>query len=305
MSAGFGGCLGMRFNEEQLTVVRRAYARQILARTGIAYNQSLEDAFATIPRERFVGEPPWQLSQGRRRYAALASGDPAVLYQDVLIALAPERGVNNGSPSLHALWLNALNPCEGERVVHIGAGTGYYSAVLARLVGPHGHVVAVEFDPALAKLAGANLADMKNVTVVQGDGAEWPREPADCIYVNFAVVQPAEAWLDQLAQGGRLIFPLGLPAVWGGKRNRHSLQGASFLVERRAGGLAASWLGEPSFVSAEGVLAGSEGERAALAVAFESDGAPSARSLSRGEDTPIERCWLRGEGWCLSYDEAG
>ncbi|CAN7272895.1 methyltransferase domain-containing protein [Bosea sp. LjRoot9] len=295
----------MRFNEEQLAVVRRAYARQILARTGVAGNQSLEDAFATTPRERFVGEPPWQLSQGRRRYAALASDDPTVLYQDVLIALAPERGINNGSPSLHALWLNALNPREGERVVHIGAGTGYYSAILARLVGPRGHVVAVEFAPALAERAAENLADMKHVTVVQGDGAEWPREPADCIYVNFAVVRPAEAWLDQLAQDGRLIFPLGLPAGWGGKRSRRALQGASFLVERRAGRFTASWLGEPSFVSAEGLLAGSEGERAALAAAFESDGATSVRSLGRGEDTPVERCWLRGEGWCLSYDEAG
>jgi protein-L-isoaspartate(D-aspartate) O-methyltransferase len=295
----------MRFDEEQLAVVRRAYARQILARTGIAGNQSLEDAFATTPRERFVGEPPWQLSQGRRRYDTLASDDPAILYQDVLIALVPERGVNNGSPSLHALWLNALNPREGERVVHIGAGTGYYSAILARLVGPRGHVVAVEFDRALAQRAAENLADMKNVTVVQGDGAEWPREPADRIYVNFAVVRPAEAWLDQLVQSGRLIFPLGLPAAWGGKRNQRGLQGASFLVERRAGGFTASWLGEPSFVSAEGLLAGSEGERTALAAAFERDGATSVRSLSRGEDTPIERCWLRGKGWCLSYDEPG
>jgi protein-L-isoaspartate(D-aspartate) O-methyltransferase len=295
----------MRFNEEQLAVVRQAYALQTLARAGVAGNQSLEAAFAATPRERFVGEPPWQLSQGRGRYAALTSDDPAALYQDVLIALAPERGVNNGSPSLHALWLNALNPRMGERIVHIGAGTGYYSAILARLVGPHGQVVAVEFNPALAELAADNLADMKNVTVVQGDGAEWPREPADCIYVNFAVVRPAEAWFDQLAQGGRLIFPLGLPPAWGAKRNRRALQGASFLVEHREGRFTASWLGEPSFVSAEGLLAGLEGERAALAAAFESDGATSVRSLCRGEDTPIERCWLRGEGWGLSYDEAG
>ncbi|SEF84915.1 protein-L-isoaspartate O-methyltransferase family protein [Bosea lathyri] len=293
----------MRFDEQQLAVVRRAYARQMLALVGVEGNRRLQDAFATIPRERFVGEPPWQLSQGRRRYAALASDDPAVLYQDVLIALAPERGINNGSPSLHALWLNALDPREGERIVHIGAGTGYYSAILAQLVGPGGHVAAVEYDPVLAERAAANLADMTNVTVIRGDGAEWPREPADCIYVNFAVVRLSPFWLDQLLPGGRLIFPLGLPSSRSGRRNRRGLVGAGFLVERRADGFAASWLGEPSFVSAEGVLAGSEGEQAALAAAFESEGAESVRSLQRGEGAPSERCWLRGEGWCLSYDE--
>jgi protein-L-isoaspartate(D-aspartate) O-methyltransferase len=293
----------MCFSEEQLAVVRRAYARQMLAIAGVADNPRLQDAFAAIARERFVGKPPWQLSQGRRRYAVLASDDPAVLYQDVLIALAPERGVNNGSPSLHAYWLNALHPRAGDRIVHIGAGTGYYSAILARLVGPGGHVVAVEFDPVLAERAAANLVGMENVTVVCGDGAEWPRDPADCVYVNFAVVRPALTWLDQLKLGGRLIFPLGLASARGTRRDRHRLVGAGFLIERRKGGFAASWLGEPSFVSAEGVLAGSEEEQAALAAAFEREGAASVRSLDRGEGAPPERCWLRGEGWCLSYDE--
>lgn len=295
-------------NGRHLAIVRRAYARQMLARGGVSHNPGLEDALASVPRERFVGRPPWRISHGGGVYSGLSSDDPVVLYQDVLVALDPGRGVNNGSPSLHALWIDRLAPQPGERVVHIGAGTGYYSEILARLVGPDGHVDAVEFDPALAELATANLAEDGNVTVIHGDGADWPRGPADCIYVNFAVTRPAMAWLDRLAPGGRLIFPLGLPkAMLGRGRGWQALQGASFLVERRSGGFAASWLGEAFFVCAEGALASSEEDRAALAAAFEQDdarnGARLVRSLGPSGSAPPERCWLRGEGWCLSYDD--
>ncbi len=289
-------------NERELAVVRRAYARQMLASVGVSGNPELEGAFATIARERFVGPPPWQMSKGGG-YSALTSSDPVVLYQDVLIALAPERGVNNGSPSLHAHWLNALAPRAGERAVHIGAGTGYYSAILARLVGAEGHVVAVEFDPALAAQAKANLRDLPNVTVVQGDGADWPRESADCIYVNFSVVRPAAAWLERLRAGGRLIFPLGVPGpVQTRGRGRHSLRGAGYRIERRGGGFAVSWLGAAFFVCAEGALSGTKEEHEALCAAFDRGGAEFVRSLLLDE-AAAERLWLQGDGWSLSYDE--
>lgn len=294
-----------RTNGSQLAVVRRAYARQMLATAGVEGNPALEDAFALVERERFVGPPPWQISRGGF-YSGLTSDDPVVLYQDALVALAPERGVNNGSPSLHALWLDGIAPRAGARIVHIGAGTGYYTAILAHLVGAGGSVVAVEFDPALAERARDNLSDLPQVTVVQGDGAAWPREAADCIYVNFAVPRPAEAWLDQLAPGGRLIFPLGLSSAERGlRRRRRGLFGVSFLIERRAAGLAASWLGEVSFVSAEGALASSEADELALAAALEKGGAEFVRSLRRGPPNARERCWLCGEGWSLNYDEVG
>lgn len=292
----------MVFDKSRLEIARSAYAKQILAVAGVSDYPALEDAFAAIERERFVGPPPWQFSRGGV-YSGLISDDPVVLYQDALVALDPARGINNGSPSLHALWLDRLAPRAGERIVHIGAGTGYYSAILARLVSAEGQVTAVEFDPDLAGRAKANLADLAQVTVVQGDGAEWPREASDCIYVNFAVLRPAEAWLDRLAPGGRLIFPLGLPTgPRGVRRRRRGLHGASFLIERRDEGFAASWLGHVSFVSAEGALAGSEADELALAVALEKGGAEFVRSLRLGRTPAPERCWLCGEGWSLSYD---
>ncbi|MFC5082587.1 protein-L-isoaspartate O-methyltransferase family protein [Microvirga arabica] len=292
------------FSHGELAVIRRAYAKQILTLCGIADDPRLEEAFAAVTRERFIGAPPWLMSRGLRGYDTVASHDPAVLYQDVLFALASDKGVNNGSPSLHARCLHALNLREGERVAHIGAGTGYYSALLAHLVGTRGHVLAVEFDPVLAQRARDNLADLPNVTVVQGDGAEWPREDVDAVYVNFAVGRPAEAWIERLKQNGRLIFPLGVPqpkpSPGGGT---HSLYGAGLLVTSKRAGLAVRWLGHVSFVCAEGRLSQPGEDRQALQAAFESGGMEFVRSLVWRQSATPGRCCFTGAGWALSYDD--
>ena len=120
--------------------------------------------------------------------------------------------INNGQPVLHAVGLSALNPQPGETAIHIGAGTGYYTAVLARLMGPSGKVFAYEIEPALAELATANLADMENVTVYQRSGAEGTLPACNLIYVNAGATAPLDIWLDALLPGGRLLFrsrPMG------------------------------------------------------------------------------------------------
>lgn len=291
------------FTPEEMSVIRRAFAKQVLAVVGIQ-DARLEAAFASVPRERFLGDPPWTMSRGGAGYELLQSRDPAVLYQDVLVALASHRGINNGSPTLHAGWLHALSLREGERVAHLGAGTGYYSAIIAEIVGEQGHVLAVEFDPALAEMARAKLAERPNVTVVAGDGAEWPREDVDAIYVNFSVERPATSWIDHLKRGGRIIFPLGVPrpkpSPWGGI---HTLHGAGLRVERREGGLAVQWLSRASFVCAEGELSKPGPERQALQAAFERGGIEFVRSLVWQRPAPPGRCWFTGSGWALSYDE--
>jgi len=292
------------FTQAEMAVIRRAYAKQMLTLAGIAADSRLETAFAAIPRERFVGEPPWTVSKGAGGYEPFASHDPAVLYQDVLLALASQRGVNNGSPSLHAGWLHALSLREGEHVAHIGAGTGYYTAIIAELVGETGHVLAVEFDPVLAEAARANLADRSNVTVVEGDGARWPREDVDAVYVNFSVERPAESWIDHLKHEGRIIFPLGLPrpkpSPWGGT---HAIHGAGLRITRREQGLAVQWLNRAFFVCAEGELSKPGPERQALQAAFEGGGIEFVRSLIWRQAAPPGRCWFTGSGWALSYDD--
>ena len=296
------------FDDRELATIRRAYARQMLAVAGIDRDPALEAAFATVPRERYLGPPPWRIARFTG-YAVIPEADPVLAYQDVLFALSPERGVNNGSPSLHAGWLHHAGLRPGGRVVHLGAGTGYYTALLAHLVGASGHVVAVESERRLADLARSNLADLAQVTVVEGDGADWPRDKADCIYVNFSVERPAPAWIDHLDAGGRLIFPLGVPRPEGRPgAGRHALHGAALRVERRDADLfSAAWLGPAFFVCAEegeGRLVGSEAEREALKAAFTRGGVEFVRSL-RWRRSPSARSWFTGSGWSLSYDEPG
>jgi len=292
------------FTQADMAVIRRAYARQMLTLAGISEDIRLEAAFAAIARERFLGNPPWTISRGSGGYEPLPSHDPVVLYQDVLLALAPHRGVNNGSPSLHAGWLHALSLHEGERVAHIGAGMGYYTAIIAELVGEKGQVLAVEFDPVLAEAARANLKGWPNVTVVEGDGAQWPREDVDAVYVNFSVERPAEAWIDCLKPEGRLIFPLGLPRSKPSPRGgTHALHGAGLRVTRHADGLAVQWLNRAFFVWAEGELSKPGPEREALQAAFEGGGIEFVRSLIWQQAAPPGRCWFTGSGWALCYDE--
>jgi protein-L-isoaspartate(D-aspartate) O-methyltransferase len=124
------------FDQEGLAIVRRAFARQMLAHAGVR-NDRLERAFAMIRREDFLGTDPWRIV-GHPPGPPLPVNDPVYAYQDAVFALVPERGVNNGSPSLHAKMLNDLAVEPGQHIAHIGAGAGYYSAMLAELTGVSG-----------------------------------------------------------------------------------------------------------------------------------------------------------------------
>src|SRR5215831_20596382 len=225
-------------NQQELAIVRRAYARQMVATANVR-NDRLEQAFATVRREDFLGDEPWRIARG----PALPVNDPVYVYQDVVLALAPERGVNNGSPSLHAKMLNDLAVEPGQHIAHIGAGAGYYTAMLAELTGASGRVTAIEFDETLAERARVNLAAWRHVTVISGDGGIALSESVDRVYVNFGVAAPAACWIDNLKPGGKLLFALGVPHPdVRAKFPRHSAQGAAFLISRRANGFAARWL---------------------------------------------------------------
>ena len=205
--------------DAELDVIRRAYAKQILAACGVS-NRRIEAAFASVKREDFLGRGPWQVVRWGRGYVPTPSRNPVYLYDDLVVAIIPERQINNGQPSLHAALIDSAGPQTGEHVVHVGAGVGYYTAILHRLVGHRGSVTAIEFDAGLAARLAANFAGVRNISVVQGDGARVPFDSADIIYVSAGATKPAEAWLDRLAEDGWLILPLTageFPAAMCGK----------------------------------------------------------------------------------------
>ncbi|SFB58193.1 protein-L-isoaspartate(D-aspartate) O-methyltransferase [Rhizobium sp. NFR07] len=280
---------------------RQVYALQLLAKIGAEENARLMAAFARVPREDFVGPPPWSFSDGTR-YQAVSSTDPVVLYQDVLVGLDAARGINNGMPSLHAASFHALGIREGEIAVHLGAGTGYYTAIMAELVGPSGRVIAIEYDVGLAKTAKANLAGYPNVEVIQGDAGDWPKEDADVIYANFALDHPPARWVDNLAVSGRLLFPLGTPAVVDGRRGGFSRYAAFLMIDRRARGFGARFLQPVGFIWGEGKEATPPGRHAALETAFRGRGLRRVRSF-RWQTPPTGDEWYGEEDWGLSFDE--
>jgi protein-L-isoaspartate(D-aspartate) O-methyltransferase len=293
--------------ETELAIVRRAYAKQIVSFVEVA-DERIEAAFAQVPREHYLGPGPWQFLRAVIVYSTTPSDDPIYVYTDRLFGLNPAKGVNNGQPSLHVALMANARVAEGDHVLHVGAGTGYYTAILAHLVGPRGRVTAIEYDPALAERAAANLAGVANVSVVAGDACALPFEPADVIYANAAFSRVPLTWLDGLREGGRLILPMGtssgLKDLGPGqfdmaKMMRLAKSQVVFRIERRGEEFHVTPSVPAAFIAAEGADAVAE---AALVVALDKGDPKKVTRLYRGGEIPEERCWLRGEGWCLSYD---
>jgi protein-L-isoaspartate(D-aspartate) O-methyltransferase len=183
---------------------RRAYAEAVAPRG----TRAIIDAFAAVPRERFVGDGPWQIREpSGSGYVTTPDASLEHIYRDVLVALDPAKKLNNGQPSAHAKWLTAASPMPGESVLHVGCGTGYFTAILAELVGERGHVVAYEVEPELVTHARENLAPWPWASVIEGDASE-PRGEYDAIYVNAGATHARPEWLDALRPGGRLVVPL-------------------------------------------------------------------------------------------------
>ena len=286
--------------QTELRIIRAAYAKQVLAAASVMDARVMQ-AFAAIHREDFVGPGPWLVIRWLRDYVPTPDADPVYLYTDDLVALVPERHVNNGQPSLHAHLIHQAWPAVGEHVVHVGTGSGYYTAILAHLVGPSGRVTGIEYDGALAARARASLAPYANVTVIGGDGTQVPFDPADVIYVNAGCTRPAARWLDGLADGGRLIMPMTSDQGSGGiAPARMASAGAVFRIERRATDYLAQWITPVAIFPCAGGR--DEASERALAEAFASGGMQKVTRLYRNQDIPDERCWLRGPDWCLAYD---
>ena len=200
-------------------------------------NPAIEAAFAAVPREHFLGPPPWTASSPFGGSRPLPARPGHALPGSGHRARSGARRQQR-PPVAARQTARGARPKPGEHIVHIGAGAGYYSAILAELVGSSGQVTAVEFDAALAERARTFLSGRSNVRIVHSDGARWPETSADGVYVNFAVARPADRWIEGLAAGGRLVFPLGVP---GPQRpdsgGRHSDRGAALRIERRGDGL--------------------------------------------------------------------
>jgi protein-L-isoaspartate(D-aspartate) O-methyltransferase len=282
----------------ELRIIRAAYAKQILAAAWVD-NARLEAALSATRREDFLGAGPWWILRRFRDYITTPDADPVYLYTDDLVGILPERHLNNGQPSLHAYLIHQASPSAGDHVVHVGTGTGYYTAILAHLVGPSGRVTGIEYEPELAARAKANFASYPNVEIVEGDGSLVSFDTADVIYVNAGCTRPAESWLDRLADGGRLILPMTSDQGFGAKSlERMARAGAVFRIKRRGHDYFASWISPVAIFPCAGSR--DEVSERALAEAFAKGGWQKVTRLYRDQEIPDQRCWLRGPRWCLA-----
>lgn len=244
------------------------------------------------PREPFAGAGPWQINLPGLGYIETPDDDLAFIYQDTLVALNAARGINIGQPSAHARWLGALALREGETVIQVGAGSGYYTAILAHLIGHDGRVHAFEIDPDLAARAKANLEHLPQAVVAAQSGIADDLPRVDAVYVCAAITQPCSAWLDALKSGGRLVFPLH--AVGGG--------GGMLMIRRPERGAIwpARFISNAAFISCVGPQDDETGRR--LNATYAAGGGLTVRSFRT--DLPTDdTCWFAGDGWWLSTFE--
>ncbi len=306
--------------------VRRRYARKIWRKAGLR-SKLLVRAFAEVPRERYLGPGPWKVLTSRKRgvrwrannfgYRLTATAHPRHIYDDILVGIFPERLLNNGLPSALAGWFDHLDLKRGESVVHIGCGTGYYTAILAHAVGPGGHVTGVEIDDELAPRAKANLSHLPQVEVVHGDGTAFDFSGADAIFVNAGATDVPTRWIRMLRPGARLIFPListhdvSLPTnFWlrplDGRISRQPgwrgrMAGVMFLVARRDDQLPVIPLSTVGIFPCIGAIDRDADAVAARALA--AGGYESVRSLRRDRHDLDQSCWLHSKQVCLSKRE--
>jgi protein-L-isoaspartate(D-aspartate) O-methyltransferase len=179
-----------------------------LRRAGTLTDPAIERALLTVPRELFVAP------------VAARQGLEAVYRNDAIVTKRDARGrptSSSSQPSIMTVMLEQLHVRPGQRVLEVGAGSGYNAALLATLVGPGGLVVSVELDDEVARAAQAALArGGYPVQVAAADGRHgWAAQaPFDRIIVTASTDDVPRAWFDQLAVDGRLVLPLRFSRRW-------------------------------------------------------------------------------------------
>jgi protein-L-isoaspartate(D-aspartate) O-methyltransferase len=209
------------------TAEREAMVDRQLRRRGIT-DRHILDAFLKVPREAFISSD----------YAKLAYGDHP---------LPIEAGQTISQPYIVALMIQAAVIGPRDKVLEVGAGSGYAAAVISRIAA---RVIAIERQHELVDLARERICSLgyDNIEILEGDGTKGCRDraPFDSILASASGSHVPKALLDQLAEGGRIVMPLGSPG-W--------VQELVKLIKRPGGAVERENLGAVRFVP----LIGEEG----------------------------------------------
>lgn len=284
-------------SNKNLDQARQAYVNEIRLDGG-AQRQDVRRVFTTVPREQFYGPGPWRFALRSMEtvlnttYLITDDADPCSIYRNASIPLDESRQLLSGHPGLVARYLDHLAVQHGEHVLHLGSGSGYYTALLAELVGPAGRVEATEADSRLATLAQTNLADRANVTLVHTTAAPGEDGCADAMLMSFGVTHIEPQWLDKLRDGGRLLVSLTVPM---GPTQGFGLL---FKIAREGATFKATLLQPTAGFSGVGVRDANMEQL--LAKAMQTGAIAHVTEVRRDMHAPTSTCVLHRDGACLS-----
>ena len=187
-------------NKNNLEVLNQALVDELKS-MGCIQTQRVEAAFQAVLRHWFIPETPLE-----------------EVYSDrVILTKQDQNGQwisSSSQPAIMAIMLEQLDLEPGQKVLEIGAGTGYNAALMAHIVGETGQVVTVDIDDDLVKAAQAHLlrAGFDQVQVVCADGGYGYQDaaPFDRIILTVGASEIAPAWSEQLKPKGRIVLPLML-----------------------------------------------------------------------------------------------
>lgn len=287
----------------ELNLRRRFFAEELEAVCKLR-SPALVEAFAAVARERFLPPGPWTVLANADfgpsvpTMRTTVDADPARVCHNIAVAIDPARQLFNGQPGTVGVWIDALELAPGARVLHVGCGLGYYTAVVAHCVGPAGRVVAFEVDEGLAAEARRNLASMRWVDVRHGDASQPAGEIFDAILVNAGVTHPLDEWLDALAPGGRMILPLTSTMVPMGATIG---KGLVFVITRDTeSAFSARVMTVVAIYSAIGIRDADLNDRLGKAMMAGPARWQAVTRLRRDAHDPSSSCWLHAATFCLS-----
>lgn len=282
-----------------LSLRRRFFAEEVEMASNLR-SQALVEALASVPREKYLPPGPWTVRSeadmgGPLRHTPDA--DARHVYHNISIGIDPQRMLFNGAPGLVCVGIDALALTAGDRVLHVGTGTGYYTAILAHMVQSHGRVFGIEADAALAARASAMLAPFPWVSVRGGDASAPLGETFDAVLVNAGVTHVPAHWLDALSPEGRMVVPLtaSMPAGPMSAIGKGLLLHIARTVDANL--FNARVLTFVAIFSAVGIR--DEALNAQLGKALAANPFPRLTRLRRGPHERTDACWLHTSEFCL------
>ena len=187
----------MDISDNEDTALLRQELVEYLKKQGFIRTSRVEEAFSRVPRHLFL--PGVELKK---------------VYSDTYVTTKVENDVpisSSSQPAIMAYMLEQLELEPGQRILEVGAGTGYNAALMAQIVGETGQVVTIDIDEDIVEAAQAHLqaAGFSQVQVVCADGSAGYSDlaPYDRIILTVSADDIASAWRDQLKQGGNMVLP--------------------------------------------------------------------------------------------------